>query len=124
MYFTGRKIIWKHFDLWRFVQNFDWYKTFAYVDGFIKDCDGTKYLVLYGHKIYDAIFDRVRYLTTLKSEIIYVDSHKCVKLKIDSDDDDDIHNIVILIQSVFNKNNSQYFFERFLIKCLCQLAKN
>ena len=32
------------------------------VDGFIRDYDGTKYLVLFGPEKYDVIFDKIRYL--------------------------------------------------------------
>ena len=45
---------------------------FDKVDSFIKDCGGTKYLVLQGSETFDAIFERIRYLIGLKSGISYV----------------------------------------------------
>ena len=42
---------------------------FEKVNGFIRDYDGTKYLVLFDSEKYDAIYDRIRYLTDLKSNI-------------------------------------------------------
>ena len=60
---------------------------FNKVDGFIRDYDGTKYLVLFSPEKYDAIFDRIRYFIELKNCITYVDSHNYAKIKIDSDDD-------------------------------------
>ena len=48
---------------------------FEKVNGFIRDYDGTKYLVLFDSEKYDAIYDRIRYLTDLKSNITYVFSH-------------------------------------------------
>ena len=39
---------------------------FDKVDRFIKDCGGTKYLVLQGSETFDAIFERIRYLIGLK----------------------------------------------------------
>ena len=49
--------------------------------------------------------------------------------QIDSDDDLPLektltwHNFVILIKSVFNKNQNHYYYNIFLGKCLYQLAK-
>ena len=59
---------------------------FNKIHGFIRDYDGTKYLLLYGPENYDAIFDRVRYFVRLKSGITYVDSFNYTKIKIDSVD--------------------------------------
>ena len=77
----SRKIVWKHFDLWRFVQNFYWCKIF----------DGTKSLASCRSEKY-AIFNRVRYLIRLKSYILYVVSHNYGKIKIDSGNDLPIDN--------------------------------
>ena len=59
---------------------------FDKIGGFIKIYDGTKYLRLFGSEKYDAIYDRIRYLMSLKSSIIYIFSHYFVKIKFDSDD--------------------------------------
>ena len=42
---------------------------FDKLDGFIRIYDGTRYLTLTGSKKYDANFDRIRYLISLKSGI-------------------------------------------------------
>ena len=85
---------------------------FEKVNGFIRDYDGTKYLVLFDSEKYDAIYDRIRYLTDFKSNIIYVFSHNQAKIKIDSDDDLPqektliLHNAIIFIKSNFNENQN------------------
>ena len=44
---------------------------FSKTDGFITIYDGNRYLKLFGTEKYDAIYDRIRYLTSLKSAITY-----------------------------------------------------
>ena len=56
------------------------------VDGFIKVCDGIRYLVLFGSERYDAIYNRIRYLISQKSFIAYVFSHNYAKSKVNSFD--------------------------------------
>ena len=52
----------------------------------------------------------------LKSNISYVYSQKCLKIKINSDGDSSLeemlnmHNVVILITSVFNKSHNYYYY--------------
>ena len=41
-------------------------------DGSIRIYEGTTYLVLFGPEKYDAIYNRIRYLITLKSVITYI----------------------------------------------------
>ena len=45
---------------------------FDNIDRFIRAYHGTKYLVLFGPKKYDAIYNRIRYLISQKSGIIYI----------------------------------------------------
>ena len=45
------------------------------IDGFIRVYDGTRYLVLFGSEKYDSIYDRIRYLLSVKSGITYIISH-------------------------------------------------
>ena len=52
---------------------------FDKIDEFIRFYDGTKYLVLFGAKKYDFIYDRVRYLKEIKTDIIF---HNLAKIKI------------------------------------------
>ena len=44
---------------------------FNKIDGFIRTYDGTGYLTLFGSEKYDAIYDRIRYLISLRSSITY-----------------------------------------------------
>ena len=44
---------------------------FDKVDGFIRDYNEIKYLVLFGLEKYDVIFDRIRYLMKLKTVITF-----------------------------------------------------
>ena len=48
---------------------------FDKIDGFIIIYDGTRYLVLFRSEKYDAIYNRIRYLISLKSDIIYIFCH-------------------------------------------------
>ena len=96
---------------------------FDKVNGFIRDYDGTKCLVLFAPEKYDAIFDRIRYLIGLKSGIAYVGSFDYPKIKTGSGDDLPLektltmHNNVIIVKSVFNKNYNHYYYQTFLEKC-------
>ena len=57
---------------------------FSKVNGFLRDYDWTKYLVLVGFGKYDAIYDRIRYLIGLKIGVTYVSSCNFGKVKIAS----------------------------------------
>ena len=78
---------------------------------------------------YDAIYNRIRYLIGLKSSVTYIFSHYFVKIKVDSYDFLPIakkmalHNVIILIKSVLNKDKNHYYYEIFLEKCSHQLTK-
>ena len=77
--------------------------TFSKIDGFIKDYDGIRYLVLFGSEKYDSIYNRIRYLISVKSGIAYVISHNYAKIKVDSFDSlplekaMTVHNVIILL---------------------------
>ena len=45
---------------------------FDKIDGFIRIYDATIYLTLFGSEKYDAIYDRIKYLISLKSGITYI----------------------------------------------------
>ena len=70
-------------------------------------------------------FDRIKYLIMLKINIPYVYFHKYAKIKVNSDDSDDLplkkavimHNNIIFIKSVFNENHKHYFYKVYLEKC-------
>ena len=98
-------------------------------DGFIRVNDGTRYLTLFDSEKYDAIFNNIRYLRSLNSSLTYIFSHYFTKIKVDSSDSLPIekrlnlHSVIILIKSVFNKDKNHDCYEIFLEKCSYQLAK-
>ena len=58
---------------------------FDEIDGFVRIYDGTRYLTLFGSEKYEyAIYDRIKYLISLKSSITYIFSHNFGKIKVDS----------------------------------------
>ena len=57
---------------------------FDKIDAFIIVYDGTRYLVLLGPEKYVAIYNRIKYLISLKSSITYIFSHYFAKIKVDS----------------------------------------
>ena len=83
---------------------------FDKIDGFITVYDGTRCLIFLGSEKYDAIYDRIRYLLSLKSGITYIFSHYFAKIKVDSYDSLPmekiltLHNVIILIKSILNKS--------------------
>ena len=74
------------------------------IDGIIKIYDGTRYLTLFGTKNYEAIYDRIRYLISIKSNFTFIFSHYFVKSKVDSygslpiEKTLTLHNVIILIK--------------------------
>ena len=80
-------------------------------------------------KCYDAIYDRIRYFISLKKGVTYIFSHYFAKIKVDSYDSLSIerrltlHNVIILIETVLNKDKYHNYYKIFLGKCLYQLAK-
>ena len=73
--------------------------------------------------------DRIRYVIGLKIGITYVFSNNFAEMKIESNDHLpleetlNLRNVIILIKSVFNKDQNHYYYNSFLEKCLYQLAK-
>ena len=59
---------------------------FDNVDEFIKDCDGTRYLVLFGTERYDSIYDNIRYIISQKSVVTYSTDYNFARIRIDSYD--------------------------------------
>ena len=56
---------------------------FDKINGIIRIYDGTRYITLFSIEKYDAIYDRTRYLISLKSSITYIFSHYFAKVKVD-----------------------------------------
>ena len=75
---------------------------FDKLDGFIKIYDETRYLVLFGPERFNAIYDRIRYLISAKSDVTYSISHNFSRIGIDSYNSLSIekaltfHNVIIL----------------------------
>ena len=66
---------------------------FGRTERLIRIYEGTRYLTLFGSKKYDAIYNRIRYLISLKSSITYIFSHYFAKIKVGSFDSLPIENI-------------------------------
>ena len=102
---------------------------FDKIDGFIRTCDGTRFLVLFGSRECDVIYNRIRHLISLKSSITYTFSRYFAKKKVGSynslpaEKGLTLHNVIILIKSVLNKDQNYYYCKIFLEKCSYQLAK-
>ena len=75
------------------------------------------------------LFTTIRYCISQKSAITYIFSHYFAKIKVDSYDSLPIekrltlHNVIIHIKSVLNKDKNHYCYKIFLEKCSYQLAK-
>ena len=88
--------------------------TFNKIDGFTRISDRARYLTLFGPGKYDAIYDRIRYLISLKSGIKYILSPYFAKIKVDSYNSLPIekrltlHNAIMHIKSVLNKYKNHY----------------
>ena len=102
---------------------------FDKIDGFITIYDRTKYLKLFHSEKYDAIYNKIRYLTSLKRRITDVFSRYYSRNKVDFYHSLTIEklltlrDIVILIKSVLNKDKSHCYCKIVLEKCTYQLAK-
>ena len=76
------------------------------------------WVVLFGNEKSDYIFNKIRYLISLKSGIPEIISHNYAKIKVDSCDSLSLekiiifHNVVILIKSVFNKDKNSYYYKK------------
>ena len=103
---------------------------FDKVDGFIRVYDGTKYLVLLGIEKYDAIYNKIRYLISQKSDATNIFFHNYARIKMYSYDSFHLekaltlHNARIPIKLVFNKNQNLKYHNIFSEKCSYQSPKN
>ena len=99
------------------------------MNGFIRTYDGTRCLVLFDPEKYDIIYNRIRVIISPKSSITYIFSNYYLEIKVDSYDSLPIekmltlHNVIILIKSVLDKDQCCYYCNIFLEKCTYQLAK-
>lgn len=105
---------------WHRIQNSIGFKVFTCyfdkVDRYIRKYDRNKYLVLfYSDEKYERIVDRIKYIM-LQNKISDVYSYKYLKMKINSDalsleKTVNMHNLVLLVNSVLNKNHNHYCFQ-------------
>ena len=83
------------------------------IDGFIKIYGGIRYLVLLKYK---EIYDRVRYLISEKCDITNSINHNFARISINSYNSLPIHNFTMLIKSVVDKNEHNYYYNIFFKK--------
>ena len=89
----------------------------------------TRYFKLFTLEEYETIFCRIRFLISEKSDITYILSHYFPKLKVDSYDFLPIekiltlHNAIMHIKSILNKDKNHYYYKIILENCSYQLAK-
>ena len=87
---------------------------FDKTDGFIRVYDRTRYLVLFAIEKHDSIYNRIIYLISVKSGVIYAISHNYAKIKVDSYNSSPLektmtfHNVILFIKSVWNKDQNYY----------------
>ena len=87
---------------------------------FIRFFVGTRYLKFFGIEKSDLIYNKIRYLNGVKSDITYVISYKDVKIKVDSYDSLFLektltfHNVIILNKPIFNRDKNNYYYDLFL----------
>ena len=79
---------------------------FDKIDEFIRVYDGAKSLVLFESEKYDSIYDRIKYLISVRSGITYIISHNYATIKVDSynslplEKTMTLRNVIILVKSV------------------------
>ena len=99
---------------------------FNEIDLFIRIFDGTRYLVLLGTEKYNAIYNRIRYLI-VSSTIFFLAVLRKSKLdsynSLPTEKILTLHNVIILVKSVLNKDKNHYYHKIFLEKCSYQLTK-
>ena len=90
---------------------------FDKIDGFIKIHDKIRYLVLFDYSYCDRICDNIKYVISETSGITDSINHNLVRTRSDSYHSLPIekililHNVIILIKSVVNKNKTEYYYK-------------
>ena len=97
---------------------------FYEIDGFLKIFDGIRYLVLLGHSWYDKICDMINFINyhvIEKSGIKDSINRYFARIRIDSNNSLlvektlNFHNFIILIKSVIDKNENNYFLKELML---------
>ena len=84
---------------------------------------------MFNSKKHKAIYNRNRYLVSQESDITHIFSNYFGRIKVDSYDFFPmeriltLHNVIILLKSVLNKDKDHYYYYIFLEKCSYYLAK-
>ena len=85
---------------------------FEKIDGFIKIYDGTRCLVLFASERYNAIYNKIKYLLSENSGFTDSTNHNFARIRNDSYNSlptekiFTLHNFIMLIKSVVNKNKN------------------
>ena len=88
----------------------------------LKIDDGVRYLVLFGSGLYDAVCNRSRYHISEKSCVANSINYNFARIRVDSYNSLPIkktlsfYNVIVLIKSVVNKNENNYYYNIFLGK--------
>ena len=104
--------------------------SFDKIDGFIKIHDGIRYSVLFDRSWYGKTFYRNKYLIREKSGIAGSINHNFARIRIDSYNSLPIekvltfHNVIVLIKSVVNNNENEYYYNIFCEKGLYKDTSN
>ena len=102
---------------------------FDKIDGFIRVCNGTRYLVLFGSEKYESICDKIKYFIIVRSIITYIISQNYATTKEDSYDSLSLEktmtlrNVIILVKSVWYKDRNYYYHDIFFKKASDELPK-
>ena len=102
---------------------------FNKVDGFTRIYDGARHLVLFAPEKYDAIYNWIRYIISLKSDITFIFFYYYAKIKVDFyslpiEKRLTSHNVIIIIKLVLNKHQNHYYYSKMLLeKCWYQSPK-
>ena len=96
---------------------------FDKIDGFIISLYGKiKHLILFNYRLFNEICDKIKYFIRKKNGITNSIDHNFGKIRIDSYNSLPIkkiltlHEVIILIKSVFKKNKSKWYYNIFLEK--------
>ena len=84
--------------------------------------------MLFDPEKYDAIYNKIRYLTSQEKGITYVSSQNYVKINVYSCDSLPLEKtltfyVLILIKSIVNKDQNHYYYNTFSEKCSYQKLK-
>ena len=86
---------------------------FSKLDRFIRNYDGSKYLLLFGLEKYDTVYVGIRYLIGTNSSLTYIFSQCYTKIKVNSygslplEKVLTLDNAIILIKLVLSKDENQ-----------------